>query len=92
MGSILDRVLLGIAGSSMVSVPPILNWWHANVSQVQEVQLTQFGAFAILVIGWFLGFYFTVREPETHLLGYFMKSAGLPGSVIAFGHGLQLVQ
>ena len=42
MGSILDRVLLGIAGSSMVSVPPILNWWHANVSQVQEVQLTQF--------------------------------------------------
>jgi hypothetical protein len=88
---ILERAGLGFLGSTLVSAPAALNWFFSfTVHQLPQLVAAQISFGIVLIIGWVLGFYFTAREPEPHLYGCLVKAAGLPGLILAIGHGLQI--
>ncbi len=85
-----ERTFLGILGSSIVCAPAVASWYESNVQLVQEVASAQVGFGVSLAVVWVLSVYMTAREPERHIWGCVFKSAGLPGLLIAAGHGLQV--
>ena len=91
LGHVVERFLLGFAGSTLVVAPPALSWYDVSVYQPSEVQVASFGFGVVLVVVWALSIYACTRETEPHLWGPVLKGAGLPAVLVAIGQVGQIV-